>query len=61
MRAEETWHAFCYTQGNRRKSLNINHLGAPRARKALLFNALRLARKLNSSIPGLARLLNSPN
>jgi len=41
MRAEETWHAFCYLSANRRKSFSVNHLGARRARKALLFNDLQ--------------------
>ena len=42
MRAEETWHAFCYPSVNRRKLLSINHLGARRARKSFILNALQL-------------------
>ena len=42
MRAEETWHAFCYLSVNRRKLLSINHLGARRARKSFILNTLQL-------------------
>jgi hypothetical protein len=57
MRAEETWHAFCYPEVNQRNSFSINHLGACQARKSLNINALHLAQKMNLAITDLARFL----
>jgi hypothetical protein len=54
-----------FQSSSKRKPVNplsLNDLGAPRARKWLAFNTLRLARFLNTSIRDLARgLLTGKN